>query len=112
MTPSGIFTDRRMVAASPQPCGTRSMILYGAPTDACCCSRVTCAKTADGASAGPSAASMAKDHGFLNMKISSVALTVKRRAGPAVSGVRRRLEGPGHLSGKLQTGTHQRSMQV
>jgi hypothetical protein len=52
--------------------------LYGVPTGACCCSSVTCARAADGAAAMASVfASMAKGHDFLNMEVSSVALTVE-----------------------------------
>src|SRR5581483_736895 len=46
MTPSGICTARRIVAELPQPCGTRRTTLYGAPTEVCGCSRVTCASDA------------------------------------------------------------------
>src|SRR4029079_9398563 len=104
MTRSGICTLRRMVAESPQPCGTRSTILYGVPTGACCCSSVTWARTAAGARtlASPSVcANMASGHDFLNMEVSSRIDGWACRLAPAANDVRRWPEDLGDLSKRL-----------
>src|SRR4029078_11251430 len=115
MTPSGICTLRRMVAESPQPCGTRSTILYGVPTGACCCSSVTWARTAAGARtmASPSGfANMARGHDFLNMEVSSRIDGWACRLAPAANDVRRWPEDLGHLSERLRCRHAQRLVPV